>query len=124
MFKKAIAGVLSAVLCTSALLTPDLDLVGRNAAQTPAASPASVQNAADTGLAGSNAFSRFLAQKSQQPTSGAMRKAMPLKASAAEESYFTITDLKFDARFHQAGNDDREPAHEHRRSSPCSRSGR
>lgn len=89
MFKKAIAGVLSAVLCTSALLSGGFP-VSRQTASEPA--DTAVQEPSGEGLRGSNSLARYL---SQQPAEN-QAAAQPLKASAME-GVFAVTGLDFDA---------------------------
>ena len=89
MFKKAIAGVLSAVLCASALLSGGVH-VSRETASEPAGS--AVQEPADGSFQGTNSLSRYFAQHPADNQTA----AQPLKASAAE-GFFAVTDLDYDA---------------------------
>ena len=91
MFKRVIAGVLSAVLCTSALLY-DMPLSSREPQTVPHEPPSAVLDALTEGPAGSNAFARYLTQKQADNPSA----AQSLKADAAE-SRFAVEDLEFDA---------------------------
>lgn len=91
MFKKAIAGAMSAVLCASALLSggiPD----SRLTAVSPESADTAAQEPSGEGLAGSNSLTRYLAQ---QPVDN-RAAAQPLKASAADV-FFAVTGLDFDA---------------------------
>lgn len=90
MFKKAIAGVLSAVLCASALLSGGVP-VSREAAMQPEQAPAA-QEPSGEGVQGTNSLSRFL---TQQPVDN-LAAAQPLKAVAAE-GFFAVTGLDYDA---------------------------
>ena len=73
MFKKAIAGVLSAVLCTSALLSGGFP-VSRQTASEPA--DTAVQEPSGEGLRGSNSLARYL---SQQPAENQLLKVVSLR---------------------------------------------
>ena len=90
MFKKAIADVLSAVLCASALLSGDIP-VSRQTALSPESVPAA-QEPSGEGIQGTNSLSRYL---TQQPADN-QAAVQPVRASAADP-YFVVTNVDFDA---------------------------
>ena len=87
--KKMIAGVLSAVLCTTAMLSGSLAPVSKKAADS--GGTASKQSRPDD-LQGENALTRYLVQHTQD----ADTRMQPIKAAAADAVY-GIGNLDFDA---------------------------
>ena len=94
MFKKAIAGVLSAVMCTATLLN-DMPVSSKNTAEEGERIPAASQAAQSvTGLKGSNALARYLSKQGAEKAAS-QPAAQSLNASAAEAVY-AVTNLDFD----------------------------
>ncbi|MBR3448700.1 MAG: leucine-rich repeat protein [Oscillospiraceae bacterium] len=94
MMRKAIAGVLSAVMCASAMLS-GVPSGSRNTAQEGEPGPAASQDAqTNPGLTGSNSLARYLAKQGAEQAAS-QPAAQPLKASAADAVY-AVTNLDFD----------------------------
>ena len=95
MVKKAIAGVLSAVMCATTLLY-DAPFGSRNTAQEGEQAPAASTGVQEKmGLTGSNSLSRYLARQGTEQAAEAKHAAQPLKAAAADAVY-AVTNLDFD----------------------------
>ena len=91
MMKKFIAGALSAVMCASALLS-EAPYSSRQTVPETGDAPAAEQGL-DSGVSGSNSFARYI---QQQGAAQNHPSAKPLRAAAASEPVYEVTNLEFD----------------------------
>lgn len=88
MFKKVIAGIMSAVLCTTALLS---DAPARSTVQEAGSPPEAAQQ--QEGVSGTNSLAKYLQQKQTPDTRPVSEQ---LQAQAAAEPTYSVTNLEFD----------------------------
>ena len=91
MFKKVVACIMSAALCSAALLR-EAPMSGTEPAAEQPVPAASQENMT---LTGSNSLSRYLAKQGTEQAANTPPAAQPLAASAAD-AVFAVTDLDFD----------------------------
>ena len=89
LFKKVIAGIMSAVLCTTVLLS-DAPIGSRTAVQESGTPPEAQQQ---EGVSGTNSFGKYLQQK-QNPDDRPAAKQLQAQAAAAPT--YSVTNLEFD----------------------------
>ena len=94
--KKFIAGVLSAVMCTSVVLS-EADSFSTRSPETAAGQTA---DNGDSGLQGKNSLSDYIAQKAANPENRSGQQAVPLSQSASQsqEQVYAVTFVDLTAR--------------------------
>ncbi|MCR4759959.1 MAG: leucine-rich repeat domain-containing protein, partial [Oscillospiraceae bacterium] len=95
MMKKFIAGVLSAVMCTSVVLS-EADSFSTRSPETAAGQTA---DNGDSGLQGKNSLSDYIAQKAANPENRSGQQAVPLSQSASQsqEQVYAVTFVDFNS---------------------------